>query len=83
MAINILMTTNTESFAVTHSHGVTEIFASYDQALAAVGAVYSDASIGHSGDIADGGGRTLVWVDEDTARDDDGSRACCVISRRS
>lgn len=73
----------TTTYAVKHSHGVTNAgFATYDDAIAAVREVYGDCAIGHSGDIEDGGERTLVWSDEDAARDDDGSRAVCSITKR-
>lgn len=76
--------TTSESFTIHHSHGQDETgIDSYDEAIARVQAVYGvDCSIGHDGDISEGGERTLVWVDEETGRDDDGSRACCSIRRR-
>lgn len=74
---------DSRTYIVKHSHGLTETgFASYGDAVAAVRAVYTHAEIGHSGDILDGGERTLCWVDEETAQDNDGSRACCVIITR-
>jgi len=68
------------SYTIRHAHGATERHASYAQAIAAVRAVYRGAAIGHDGDIAQGGDRTLCWVDDETAAADDGSRACCSIS---
>lgn len=70
-----------EAFKIKHSHGITETHETYEAAVEAVKSVYRSASIGHSGDIADGGNRTSCWVDEETATDDDGSRACAVITR--
>ena len=76
------MTTST-TYAIKHSHGVTETgFETYEDAVVAVRSVYRTAAIGHSGDIKDGGARTLVWVDEETAVNADGSRACAVIVKR-
>lgn len=70
-------------FKIVHSHGVTETgLATYDDAVAAVRAVYSEACIGHDGDIPGGGERTLCWVDKATSVDDDGARTCCSIVRR-
>jgi len=68
-------------YKVVHSHGITEgAVDTYEEAIERVRAVYGeDAAIGHDGDIADGGAKTLVWVDDATAENDDGSRACCSI----
>jgi hypothetical protein len=71
------------TFAIKHSHGQTDTgYETYEDALEAVKSVYRSAVVGHSGDIADGGERTLVWASEELAADDDGSRACCEIRRR-
>lgn len=77
-------TNTTESYTIHHSNGRTETgLGTYDEAIARVHEVYGAAcSIGHDGDIPGGGERTLVWVDEETGRDDDGARACCSITRR-
>lgn len=75
--------TSTTTYAIKHSHGRTETgFATYEDAIAAVRSVYQSAAVGHSGDISDGGERTLVWADEETAHESDGSRACAVIVAR-
>ena len=66
--------TNPAAYKITHSHGLTERVATYAEALATVRAVYQGAEIDDSDDQ-----RTLVWVDEDAARNDDGSRACATI----
>ena len=67
------------SYRLTYSHGQTETFGTYAAACAAVRAVYRSAVIGHEGDIARGGERTLVWADAETAKNDDGSRAIASI----
>lgn len=69
------------SYKIKHAHGTIDGgYATYEEAIAAVRAVYRSAAIGHDGDIAQGGERTLCWIDDETADDDDGRRACCVIS---
>jgi len=70
----------TTTYSIKYSHGITEYgYVTYDDAVSAVRSVYRSASIGHSGDLQDGGGCTLVWVDEESACDDDGSRAVARI----
>jgi len=75
----------TITYKIAHSHGQTETgIDTYEEALERVRAVYgADCEIGHDGDLTDGGDRTLVWSDEDTARNDDGSRAVAKITRWS
>jgi len=69
------------NYRIIHAHGAIEDgYATYTQAIAAVRAFYRNPAIGHDGDIAQGGDRTLVWACEADSEDDDGSRACCVIS---
>jgi len=71
------------SYKISYTDGTTErraSYASYDEAIAAVHAVYPDAAIGHDGDITQGNEQTLCWVDDETATNDEGRRACCVIS---
>jgi hypothetical protein len=69
-------------YAVKHSNGrKTEFFGTYEEAEAAVRRVYTDPAIGHSGDIADGGERTLVWADEASSVNDAGARAVASIER--
>jgi hypothetical protein len=71
------------TYAIKHSHGVTETgFATYPEAVAAVGLVYASVVIGHDGDIAQGGERTLCWRSQEDAENDDGARACAVIQAR-
>jgi hypothetical protein len=72
----------TTTYSIEHSHGQTDTgYETYEDAVEAVNRVYPDAEIGHAGDIAEGGERTLCWTDEKTAENDDGSRACCVIQQ--
>lgn len=68
-------------YKIVHSHGQTDPSVdTYEEALGNVRSVYGDdCEIGHSGDISDGGDSTLVWIDAETAENDDGSRACCRI----
>lgn len=50
----------------------------YDEALSLArseGATVTE----HSGDLSDGGDRTLCWASEDEASNDDGRRALCAI----
>lgn len=71
------------TYAIKHSHGQTDTgYETYEAACAAVRRVYSDAEIGHDGDISQGGERTLCWASAEAAANDDGSRACCVIQAR-
>ena len=74
-------TAPTTRYRVIHAHGVTEpAVDTFDEAVASVRSVYgAAAAIGHAGDIADGGERTLVWSDDESAEDDDGSRAVAEI----
>lgn len=69
------------SYRIDHSHGTTEYADTYDDAIDMVRAVYTDCEIGHDGDIPDGGERTLVWADEASSVNDDGSRAVASITR--
>ncbi len=58
----------------------TEYADTYEDAIAKVREIYGDAvEIGHSGDIADGGKRTMCWASAEDAENDDGRRACCEI----
>lgn len=76
-------TTMTTTYAIQWSHGQTQTgFATLDEAEAAVREVLSHAEIGHSGDLRDGGERTLFWASDEAARDDDGSRAAGSIQAR-
>lgn len=55
---------------------------SLPDAVASVQQHLGQCVIGHPGDLADGGDRTLVWLTEDDAEDDDGMQAVAVIRRR-
>lgn len=68
------------SYAIKYSDGSTT--GGYDTvaaARAAISARYPAASVGHAGDLSDGGTRTLVWATEDDAIGDDGQRAVAAI----
>lgn len=54
----------------------------YEEAVAYVQEQLPGCEMGHAGDITDGGDRTLVWVDEADAENDDGSRAIAEIRVR-
>jgi hypothetical protein len=70
-------------FKVSHSHGLVENVDTYEEACELVRSVYgADAEIGHDGDIAEGGERTLCWRTEADAENDDGARACASITKR-
>lgn len=71
------------TYAIKWSHGQTDTgFASLEAAEEAVRSVLTGAEIGHSGDIAEGGERTLFWASAELANDDDGSRAAGAIQAR-
>ncbi len=67
------------NYTVKWSNGAERRYETYEQAQAAVIDSYPEAEIGHDGDIADGGYRTLCWRTEDESVDDDGARAICSI----
>lgn len=74
---------NKMTFSIKWAHGQTESgFTSLEEATTIVRGILSGAVIGHSGDIADGGERTMFWASEELAQDDDGSRAAGSIVRR-
>jgi hypothetical protein len=54
----------------------------YTEALVWIMDSHPGCTIGHPGDIVDGGERTLVWASEVDAEDDDGSNAIAVIRVR-
>lgn len=73
-------TNDIAGYKVTWSHtSQVERCDTYDEAVAIVLAVHPGASIGHDGDIASGGERTLAWSDEASSTDDDGARAVASI----
>ena len=68
-------------FVVVSSNGVRTIVATYPEALkhaASLGGV----AVGHSGDLEDGGDRTLVWASAADAENDDGAKAIATIRAR-
>lgn len=68
------------TFRVKYSNGAERgPFASLQRAKDNVTESYPDAEIGHDGDIADGGDRTLCWASEDDSVDDDGAKAVASI----
>lgn len=69
------------SYEVKHTSGAVEDFATYPEAMVAVGLTYAEVVIGHEGDIGHGGHHTLCWPSSEVAQSDpDGSLACCVIT---
>ena len=66
------------TYAIRHSHGLTESAPSYHEAIEALREVYGP-DIVTEGDT-DCGARVLVWQDEEAARDDDGVRAVAMIT---
>jgi hypothetical protein len=56
-------------------------FPTYAAAVAALTAEWPEAEIGHSGDLLDGGDRTLCWPNEKASINDDGLRAVATIRR--
>jgi hypothetical protein len=57
--------------------GKNEDHDSYNGAIEAVRAVHPGAWIGHPGDLADGGERTLCWAEKASAGDD-GARVATI-----
>lgn len=48
----------------------------YDAAVAAAEEFAGiDGVVGHDGDLSDGGDKTLIWADEESAADDPGANA--------
>lgn len=71
---------NTVAFKIQWSHGQTERFQTYDDAVTAIQSVLGAAAeIGHDGDILCGGERTLFWADAETAENDDGALSKGII----
>ena len=67
-------------YEVRYSNGrKVEMLDSYAAALAEVESAYPGMATGHSGDLADGGERTLCWASEEDSEDDDGARAVASI----
>lgn len=52
------------SYEIRYSNGTTETHDTYAEAIAAVALRYEQCEIGHDGDLASGGDRTLCWATE-------------------
>jgi hypothetical protein len=57
-------------------------YETYRQALQHMRDEQPGCTIGHLGDLTDGGDRTLVWKSDDDAAGNDGSKAIGMITRR-
>lgn len=57
-------------YRITYSDGRTADHETYGAAVEAIQSQYVDAEIGHSGDLSDGGDRTLCWADGASSVDD-------------
>lgn len=76
-------TTMTKTYEIHYSNGrVERDIETYEAAVNRLRAEYPDAEIGHSGDLADFGDRTLCWASEEDSVDDDGARAVASIHAR-
>lgn len=69
----------TKPATISYTDGRTADYDSYDAAVASIAAEYAGAEIGHSGDMTDGGDRTLCWADEASSVNDDGANAIASI----
>lgn len=69
----------TKPAIISYTDGRTAEYDSYEAAVGAIEAQYEDAAIGHSGDLTDGGDRTLCWADLASSVDDDGAHAVASI----
>lgn len=67
------------AYAVRWADGATERHVTYADAVAVIRARHPDAAVGHSGDLRDGGTRTLAWASDADAEGDDGARAVAQI----
>jgi len=68
------------TYTISYSDGRTDHgYESEEVAREAVRTRYPEAEIGHDGDLADGGDRTLCWATEEDSVDDDGARAVASI----
>lgn len=66
-------------YSIARSNGSTTTHLTYAEAVLAARSEWSTAQIGHDGDLANGGERTLVWASEADSIDDDGARAVASI----
>ena len=60
----------------------TTCWETYTEALVWIMDIHPGCTLGHPGDITDGGDRTLVWTSADDAEGDDGSQAIAQIRVR-
>jgi len=65
-------------YRITYSNGRTETVETYAEALEVLAAADCEV-IGHDGDLGNGGDRTLAWMTEEDAEDDDGARSYASI----
>ena len=76
------MSNEQSSWKVQHSHGLTERYTSYDDAVDALREVYGEDIEVVATEyelLSEDCARALVWQDEAAARNDDGSRAVASI----
>ncbi len=70
---------NYSSYEISYSDGRSATAETYDAAVETLRNEYPEAEIGHSGDLEDGGDRTLCWACEEDSKNDDGRRAVAAI----
>lgn len=75
------ISTASDFVIIISSNGVRTIVATYPEALEHVAAL-GGVAVGHSGDLEDGGDRTLIWASEADAENDDGAKAIATIRAR-
>lgn len=63
------------TYALKYSSGHVETFSTYEAACQAYLSSRTHGTIGHDGDISQGGERSLCWPSSALAENDDGSRA--------
>lgn len=68
-------------YLVEHSNGERMMCDTYSTAMEHLAERYGLPTIGHDGDINDGGDCTWVWRTESDAKNDDGAKAIAVIRR--
>jgi hypothetical protein len=68
-------------FVIATIGGARTVVATYPEALEYVASI-GGLAVGHSGDLEDGGDRTLVWASEADAKNDDGAKAIATIRAR-
>ena len=68
------------SYKITYRDGRIAVWPEYDDAIADILHDYPDAEIGHSGDLEDGGDRTIAWETEEDSINDDGANSIASIT---